>query len=62
MNHKCKVRGCHNKLDPMGMPIEYCDYQQGRCPMQKTEKLSTMGHVLLTVLLVAITCVIYITM
>jgi hypothetical protein len=31
----CKVRGCNNKLNDLGYPIEYCDYQQGKCPMQK---------------------------
>lgn len=31
----CKVRGCSKKLDNLGYPIEYCDYQQGGCPMQK---------------------------
>jgi hypothetical protein len=29
------VRGCNNKLDETGRPVEYCDWQQGRCPMQK---------------------------
>lgn len=32
---KCKVDGCDRQLDHMGVPVEYCDYQQGRCPMQK---------------------------
>lgn len=32
---KCKVKDCNHKLDPQGYPVEYCEYQQGRCPMQK---------------------------
>ena len=32
---KCKVEGCDKQLDSMGVPVEYCDYQQGRCPSQK---------------------------
>ena len=32
---KCKVQGCNKQLDHMNVPVEYCDYQQGRCPMQK---------------------------
>ena len=32
---KCPVRGCRQKLDSDNIPIEYCEYQQGRCPMQK---------------------------
>ena len=32
---KCKVEGCNKQLDYLGVPVEYCDYQQGRCPMQK---------------------------
>jgi hypothetical protein len=32
---KCVVRGCRHKLDDAGTPVEYCDYQQGRCPMQR---------------------------
>lgn len=33
--HKCPVRGCRQKLDSEGHPLEFCDWQQGRCPMQK---------------------------
>ena len=32
---RCKVDGCSKQLDETGWPVEYCDYQQGRCPMQK---------------------------
>jgi len=32
---KCSVEGCNKQLDHSGVPVEYCDYQQGRCPMQK---------------------------
>jgi hypothetical protein len=30
---KCPVPGCRKKLDSHNLPIEYCDFQQGRCPM-----------------------------
>ena len=32
---KCDVEGCNKQLDFNGFPLEYCDWQQGRCPMQK---------------------------
>lgn len=35
---KCIVHGCHNKLDDTGFPVKYCDYQQGRCPMQRPNR------------------------
>lgn len=35
---KCIVHGCHNKLDDTGFPVKYCDYQQGRCPMQRQNR------------------------
>ena len=62
MNQNCIVRGCRKKLDSMGVPVEYCDYQQGRCPMQKPEKLSTITQILIALMLITITCVIYLTM
>lgn len=34
----CIVRGCRKKLDENGIPLEYCDYQQGRCPMQRQNR------------------------
>ena len=35
--HKCPVHGCRKKLDEHGYPVEFCDFQQGRCPMYKSE-------------------------
>ena len=32
---KCKVEGCTKQLDSNNTPVDFCDYQQGRCPMQK---------------------------
>ncbi len=32
---KCPISGCRNKLDSDNIPVEYCDFHQGRCPMQK---------------------------
>jgi hypothetical protein len=40
---RCKVHGCNRQLDHDGRPVEYCDYQQGGCPMQK-QKLDATGH------------------
>jgi hypothetical protein len=34
---KCKVGGCDKQLDEYGWPIEYCEYQQGRCPHKKAK-------------------------
>jgi len=50
---KCPVRGCNKKLDSDNVPIEYCDYQQGRCPMYKAEftLYGTLIYVLIFVLL-----------
>lgn len=59
--HKCIVRGCTNKIDDSGYPEVYCDYQQGRCPMQrrltgKVEIWLTLGMALcIAILLAAIT-------
>ena len=30
---RCNI--CNKELDNAGNPIQYCDYQQGRCPKQK---------------------------
>ncbi len=35
---KCVVHGCRKPLDETGFPKEYCDYQQGRCPMQRSNR------------------------
>lgn len=43
---KCKVEGCNRQLDHHGYPVEYCDYQQGGCPMQK-KNLDTVGYIVL---------------
>ena len=32
---KCVVSGCETLLNEEGYPVHYCEYQQGRCPMQK---------------------------
>lgn len=32
---RCRVGGCDRQLDKNGYPVEYCDWQQGRCPTQK---------------------------
>ena len=32
---RCKVDGCNRQLDENGYPVEYCEWQQGRCPHQK---------------------------
>ena len=51
---KCPVHGCRKKLDSDNMPIEYCDYQQGRCPMYKQQvngPISVIAYVLIFVLL-----------
>ncbi len=32
---RCKVDGCQKQLNDSGIPVDYCDWQQGRCPMQK---------------------------
>ena len=62
---KCKVDGCNKQLDQFGVPVEYCDYQQGRCPMQKKafdidnpfDKFA--AFVLVPIMLLVISAVIY---
>lgn len=60
MEHKCTVRGCRHKLDFMGVPIEYCDYQQGRCPMQKKPELSVKAQIIMSVAIVLFVCAIFV--
>ena len=51
---KCPVRGCNKKLDSDNIPIEYCDFQQGRCPMYPKTQLTlraTLFYVIIFVLL-----------
>lgn len=49
MKLKCEVHGCKRQLDHNGVPVEYCDYQQGGCPMQK-QKLDLLGHIVIGVM------------
>lgn len=57
---KCSVFECHNKLDKNGHPIEYCDWQQGRCPMQK-QKLDTIGYVVIGLMFTLLFGIIWLT-
>lgn len=57
---KCKVEGCNKQLDHMGVPVEYCDYQQGRCPMQK-QKLDTVGYVVIGCMFITLFLIIWLT-
>lgn len=56
----CTVLGCTRKLDAEGVPLEPCDYQQGRCPQQHQNKpsvdwLAWLAMIFLTVIAVAST-------
>ena len=54
---KCVVRGCAKKLDETGFPVDYCDYQQGRCPMQRPNRDAPqwiIAAIIITGLLMAI--------
>lgn len=53
--HKCPIRGCHKKLDSNGFPVEYCDFQQGRCPMQN-KPIKEYSKVFLYTTLTIYTC------
>lgn len=48
---QCPVGGCDRQLDEHGLPVEYCDYQQGRCPMYK-QKIDFVGIATVVVMLV----------
>lgn len=55
---RCKVHGCNRQLDEHGVPVEYCDWQQGRCPMQK-QTLSTFWHYVLGFVLILLLLVLW---
>jgi|688.fasta_scaffold187412_2 hypothetical protein len=55
----CIVLGCRNKLDENGVPIEYCDYQQGRCPMQRQNR-ETPSYIVYLILVFSVICAILI--
>lgn len=51
---KCPVRGCNKKLDSDNVPIEYCDFQQGRCPMYPKPTITlhaTLFYVIIFIIL-----------
>jgi hypothetical protein len=50
---RCKVEGCNRQLDEYGYPVEFCDWQQGRCPMQK-QKLDTVGYIVITFMFITL--------
>lgn len=62
MSRKCTVRGCCNKLDSTGRPVQYCDYQQGRCPMQEPDELNFGSKFCITMILITIIYLIPLTM
>lgn len=53
---KCPVHGCRKKLDSDNVPVEYCDYQQGRCPMYKADArpIAILFYILIFVFLFGI--------
>ena len=57
---QCSVIGCKNKLDKNGKPIAYCDWQQGRCPMQK-KKFDIIGYVVITFMFILLFLIIWLT-
>jgi len=55
---KCKVNGCGRQLDAYGFPVEYCDYQQGRCPMYPKPNMTlqtVIVYVIILTLLLGVT-------
>jgi hypothetical protein len=58
---KCPVRGCRKKLDSDNLPIEYCDYQQGRCPMYPKPKLSLLSSVFYAIIFTLLFVIIWLT-
>ena len=57
---QCPVHGCRQVLGDDGRPLEYCDWQQGRCPMQK-HKLDLVGSLTLVAMFVMLGLVIWLT-
>jgi hypothetical protein len=60
---KCTVQGCNRQLDEHGSPVEYCEYQQGRCPMQKkafdwNNKFDRFSALVLVPIMVIIFCLV----
>ena len=58
---KCPIRGCRQKLDSDNVPIEYCDYQQGRCPMYTKPKLTFFGRLIYVLIFVLLFGIIWLT-
>lgn len=55
---KCKLHGCERQLDENGYPLEYCDWQQGRCPMQK-QKVTFEGTAFFTLIFILLFIIIW---
>lgn len=63
---KCTVGGCETPLNEEGYPVQYCEYQQGRCPIQKkafdiNDKFDRFAaFVLVPIMLIFVSVVIYV--
>lgn len=57
---RCKVEGCNRQLDEYGYPVEYCDWQQGRCPMQK-HKLDATGYLVISIMFITLFLILWLT-
>lgn len=58
---KCPVQGCRKKLDSDNIPIEYCDYQQGRCPMYPKAEFTFMAAMIYVLIFASLFGVIWLT-
>ena len=54
---KCPIPGCNKKLDSDNIPVDYCDFQQGRCPMYTKPEMTlraTLFYILVFSLLLGV--------
>ena len=58
---KCPVSGCRKKLDSDNIPIEYCDYQQGRCPMYRKPEFTLLAAVFYVMIFIVLFGVVWLT-
>ena len=57
----CPVRGCNKKLDSDNLPVEYCDFQQGRCPMYPKPKFNLRAVIAYAIIYILLFVIIWLT-
>jgi len=58
---KCPVSGCNKKLDSHNIPLEYCDFQQGRCPMYPKPEFNLRAAIPYAIIYILLFVIIWLT-